>query len=108
MAQYIDREAAVKLLRNQALEALEYSNIECEVLASVADELEDFPEADVEPVVRCKDCVYSRPQTAAEKEVLFEDMVICTAFSHECLPMWKDDFCSEGVCKEATNGGDAD
>lgn len=28
MAQYIDREAAVKLLRNQALEALEYSNTE--------------------------------------------------------------------------------
>ena len=47
MAKYIDREAAVKLLRNQALEALEYSNTECEVLASVADELEDFPAAEI-------------------------------------------------------------
>lgn len=108
MAQYIDREAAVKLLRNQALEALEYSNTECEVLSSVADELEDFPPADVVPVVRCKDCRYSRPRIAAEKEVLRENVVICTAISSEYFTKWEDDFCSEGVRKEATNGGDAD
>lgn len=108
MAQYIDREAAVKLLRNQAHEALEYSNTECDVLSSVSDELEDFPPADVVPVVRCKDCRYSRPRTAAEKEVLFENVVICTYFSHEYLPKWEDDFCSEGVRKEASNGGDTD
>lgn len=101
MAQYIDREAAVKLLRNQALEALEYSNTECEVLASVADELEDFPEADVEPVVHCKDCVYSRP---VGKNC--EDMVVCTALSN--LYMMKSDFCSYGTFKEATIGSDTD
>ena len=108
MAQYIDREAAVKLLRNQAHEALEYSDTECEVLSSVADELEDFPAADVVPVVRCKDCRYSRPRIAAEKEVLRENVVICTAISSEYITKWEDDFCSEGVRKEATNGGDAD
>lgn len=99
MAQYIDREAAVKLLRNQALEALEYSNTECEVLASVADELEDFPPADVVPVVRCKDCVYSRP---AGKNC--EDMVVCIAHSEDYLYMMKSDFCSYGTFKEAPNG----
>ena len=108
MAKYIDREAAVNLLRNQALEALEYSNTECEVLASVADELEDFPAADVAPVVRCKDCVYSRPRIAAEKKVLRENVVICTAISSEYFTKWEDDFCSEGVRKEAPIGGDAD
>ena len=99
MAQYIDREAAVKLLRNQALEALEYSNTECEVLSSVADELEDFPPADVVPVVRCKDCVYSRP---AGKNC--EDLVVCIAHSEDYLYMMKSDFCSYGTFKEATNG----
>lgn len=108
MAKYIDREAAVNLLRNQALEALEYSNTECEVLASVADELEDFPAADVAPVVRCKDCVYSRPRIAAEKKVLRENVVICTAISSEYFTKREDDFCSEGVRKEAPIGGDAD
>lgn len=108
MAQYIDREAAVKLLRNQALEALEYSNTECEVLSSVADELEDFPPADVVPVVRCKDCRYSRPRIAAEKTVLRENVVICTAISSEYITKWEDDFCSEGVRKEATIGSDTD
>lgn len=101
MAKYIDLEAAAKLLRNQAREALEYSNTECEVLSSVADELEDFPPADVVPVVRCKDCVYSRPRIAAEKEVLRENVVICTAISGEYITKWEDDFCSEGVRKEA-------
>ena len=101
MAQYIDREAAVKLLRNQALEALEYSNTECEVLSSVADELEDFPPADMVPVVRCKDCRYSRPRIAVEKKVLRENVVICTAISGEYITKWEDDFCSEGVRKEA-------
>nr|DAK05941.1 MAG TPA: hypothetical protein [Ackermannviridae sp.] len=108
MAKYIDLEAAVKLLRNQAHEALEYSDTECEVLSSVADELEDFPPADVVPVVRCKDCVYSRPRIAAEKEFLRENVVICTAISSEYFTKWEDDFCSEGVRKEASNGGDTD
>jgi hypothetical protein len=99
MAQYIDREAAVKLLRNQAREAFEYSNTECEVLSSVADELEDFPPADVVPVVRCKDCVYSRP---AGKNC--EDLVVCIAHSEDYLYMMKSDFCSYGTFKEATNG----
>lgn len=54
MTEYIDREAAAKLLRHQAREALEYSNTECEVLYSVADELEDFPPADVVQVVHGK------------------------------------------------------
>mgnify|MGYP001003376279 CR=1 FL=1 len=99
MAKYIDREAAVKLLRNQAREALEYSNTECEVLSSVADELEDFPPADVVPVVRCKDCVYSRP---AGKNC--EDLVVCIAHSEDYLYMMKSDFCSYGTFKEATNG----
>lgn len=101
MAQYIDREAAVKLLRNQAHEALEYSDTECEVLSSVADELEDFPAADVVPVVRCKDCVYSIP---AGKENFREGLVVCTVLNEDYAYVMKSDFCSYGTFKEATNG----
>lgn len=108
MAKYIDKDDIVDMLRRWGQEASETNSAESDAFEAVAYEVQYFPEADVVPVVRCKDCVYSRPQTAAEKEVLFEDMVICTAFSHECLPMWKDDFCSDGVHKEASNGGDTD
>lgn len=113
MAKYIDREALVNWLKHIPLKDLSDGQGLCRVIMeddfkSAISSLPESAVADMVPVVRCKDCVYSRPQTAAEKEVLFEDMVICTAFSHECLPMWKDDFCSEGVHKEASNGGDTD
>ena len=77
--------------------------------AALCDHIVDIcEEADMVPVVRCKDCRYSRPRIAAEKEVLRENVVICTAISSEYFTKWEDDFCSEGVHKEASNGGDTD
>lgn len=108
MAKYIDKDEVVDMLRRWGQEAAETNSAEADAFEAVAYELQYFPEDDVVPVVRCKDCVYSRPRTAAEKEVLRENVVICTAISSEYITKWEDDFCSEGVRKEAPNGSDAD
>lgn len=108
MAKYIDKDEVVDMLRGWGQEAAETNSAEADAFEAVAYELQHFPEADVEPVVHCKDCRYSRPRTAAEKEVLRENVVICTAISSEYITKWEDDFCSEGVRKEEPNGSDTD
>lgn len=60
---------------------------------------------DAVPVVRCRDCFYSRPRNRGESEYLLEDVVICE--NCEMLdsgwnPMFGNDFCSYGKRK----GGD--
>lgn len=101
MAKYIDKDDIVDMCRRWGQEAAETNSAEADAFEAVAYELQYFPEDDVVPVVRCKDCRYSRPRIAAEKEVLRENVVICTAISSEYFTKWEDDFCSEGVRKEA-------
>lgn len=108
MAKYIDKDEVVDMLRRWGQEAAETNSAEADAFEAVAYELQYFPEDDVVPVVRCKDCRYSRPRIAVEKEVLRENVVICTAMSSEYITKWEDDFCSEGVRKEASHGGDTD
>lgn len=108
MAKYIDKDEVVDMLRRWGQEAAETNSAEADAFEAVAYELQYFPEDDVVPVVRCKDCRYSRPRIAVEKEVLRENVVICTAINSECITKWEDDFCSDGVRKEAPNGSDTD
>lgn len=113
MAKYIDREALVNLLKHIPLKDLSDGQGLCRVIMEddFKAAISSLPEStcvDMVEVVRCKDCVYSRPRIAAEKEVLRENVVICTAISGEYITKWEDDFCSEGVRKEAPIGGDTD
>lgn len=113
MAKYIDLEALVNWLKNIPLKDLSDGQGLCRVIMendfkTAISSLPESAVADMVPVVRCKDCRYSRPRIAAEKTVLRENVVICTAISSEYITKWEDDFCSEGVRKEATNGGDSD
>ena len=113
MAKYIDLEALVNWLKHIPLKDLSDGQGLCRVimeddLKAAISSLPESAVADMVPVVRCKDCRYSRPRIAAEKEVLRENVVICTAISGEYITKWEDDFCSEGVRKEASNGGDTD
>ena len=113
MAKYIDREALVNLLKHIPLKDLSDGQGLCRVIMeddfkSAISSLPESAVADMAPVVRCKDCRYSRPRIAVEKEVLREDVVICTAINSECITKWEDDFCSDGERKEAPNGSDTD
>lgn len=113
MDRYIDLEALVNWLKRIPLKDLSDGQGLCRVIMeddfkAAIGSLPESAVADMAPVVHCKDCVYSRPRIAAEKKVLRENVVICTAISSEYFTKWEDDFCSEGVRKEASNGGDTD
>ena len=113
MAQYIGLEALVDWLKHIPLKDLSDGQGLCRVIMeddfkSAISSLPGSTFVDMVPVVRCKDCRYSRPRIAVEKEVLRENVVICTAINSECITKWEDDFCSDGERKEAPNGSDTD
>lgn len=82
MAEYIEREA------------FKQKYLCCGYLPEMSEkEFDEFPTADVAPVVRCKDCKYNR----GSKKCLNPD-------SFFAVPK-DDDFCSYG---ERKNGGDSD
>lgn len=108
MAKYIDLEALVDWLKHIPLKDLSDGQGLCRVIMendfkAAISSLPESAVTDMVPVVRCKDCVYSRP---AGKNC--EDMVVCIALSKDYLYMMKSDFCSHGTFKEATIGSDAD
>ena len=57
--------------------------------------------ADVVKVVRCKDCKYSRPRNKSEKNIYFEDVLICESceMADEPCAVCETDFCSYGERK---------
>jgi hypothetical protein len=80
VSKYIDREALVAEFKR--LELGENSFIERVFADGVYAIIEQFPAADVAPVVRCKDCKY-RDGTPGQPNIL-------------CAQMHEDDFCSYG------------
>lgn len=78
--EYIDREAANLALAEQGFD-----------LDKAKQALASVPAADVEPVVRCKDCENAQNECGG--------MIICRVYKHI---MWLQDFCSYGKRK---NGG---
>lgn len=92
MAEYINREAAIK-----AMEKADYTLIANDADSCKADYLREIiksvPAADVVPVMRCKDCKYAfinRFSTAS-------GIVLC---SSSMKAMQEDDFCSYGERKD--------
>lgn len=88
MAEYIDREAAIK-----AMEKADYTLIANDADSCKVDYLreiiESVPAADVVPVVRCKDCTHLYGAAC----------VVCGL-----LPRKPDDFCSYGERKDGECG----
>ena len=88
MAEYIDKEACLSILRAKAnmavlMDAAPY-------FEKTAQMLEKLPAADVAPVVRCKDCDGSQVSDDGE-------YIICCRLG---VGMGFDDFCSCGERKE--------
>lgn len=86
MAEYIDREALIAEFKRMKLG--ENSFIERVFADGVYAIIEQFPAADVAPVVRCKDCKYIVNATVNSNGFL-----ICNATDMEIAP---EDFCSYG------------
>lgn len=101
MAEYIDREVCLSILRAKAnmavlMDAAPY-------FEKAAQMLEKLPAADVAPVVRCKDCKSCRKLNRKDRiEEAYADGVLwCT---NQSDGVWPDDFCSYGERK----GGETD
>lgn len=89
MNEYIDKKQAIDRIASCYCMDCEHSNgILCRACEHQDDMdlIDDMPAADVQPVVRCKDCKYAQNPN--------DTMVYCTYF--ECGTMSQDDFCSQG------------
>lgn len=83
MAEYIEREAIIKLITSR------YENPEL-----CTQEINSIPAADVAPVVRCRECKHFNPEThECENESLSTDHEGGASYS---LNFSDDDFCSYG------------
>lgn len=71
-------------------------DIQPETVSQIADHL---IENEVVPVVKCKDCKYSRDKNKEEKRYLCEGVLICTnceATEDGWCAKYLDDYCSYG------------
>lgn len=90
MAEYIEKEALIAEFKR--LKLGEHSFIERVFADGVYAIIEQFPAADVAPVVKCKDCKYHENATVNSNGFL-----ICSVSGMDITP---DDFCSYGERKE--------
>ena len=87
MAEYIEREAAIRFLLNDSPEQVNYSR------EDAADCIRYMNAADVAPVVRCRDCKYG------DYDSKTDDAMVCIRTNDG---YWRhgDDFCSYGRKKD--------
>lgn len=89
MAEYIEREA------------FKQKYLCCGYLPEMSEkEFDEFPTADVAPVVRCRDCKYVSPTVSASTG---ERVGIWCAM-HDILNVSPDDYCSRGLRKGGNYG----
>lgn len=90
MAEYIDREAAIKAAQDGADEW------DCGLSvtrdAAISRELKKVPAADVAPVVRCKDCKYWN-----RERISCEGLARCNTGEGGIRFRQRNDFCSIGA-----------
>lgn len=94
---YIEREAAIKAIENDCPQAVYYTK------RDAIDSILAQPLADVVSVVRCKDCVSSRPLNRNDRfEARYCDGCIYCMRADEGVS--KDDYCSYGERREENEG----
>lgn len=94
MAEYIEREATIELLRSIGSRDYRREKGTIQEAIKMISFSEYTPAADVAPVVRCQDCVYARPL----KDMNYD--YLCHYWNgHSCN---QNQFCSQGKRKEKT------
>ena len=95
MAEYIEREATIELLRSIGSRDYRREKGTIQEAIKMISFSEYTPAADVVPVVRCQDCVYARPL----KDMNYD--YLCHYWNgHSCN---QNQFCSQGKRKEDEN-----
>ncbi len=112
MDEHIKREAAIAIIEKKQKELCPVGRYgrsyvygsdreKYDAWDEIIDALENIPSADVEPVVRCKDCKHAYINSFA----VSSGEALCTLSGK---PMQQDDFCSYGESKEGANADDHD
>lgn len=97
MADYIDRQAAIDALLRTAREKFNLSDEFNHYLAGLMDgetAIRQLPSADIQPVVRCKDCKYC--DTGIDEDG--NHFLKCLGWVYGGTK--EDDYCSHGVRKD--------
>lgn len=98
MTEYIERENAYKLIREQKeKETGMYSkgrNTGLNIAKSIIHDKERCPTADVVEVVRCNECEYAKHQAL---KLNGKELIKCDLHKRPCFD---SDYCSYGVLKE--------
>lgn len=84
-------------------DALEITTRTCGDYAAAFAEIRKLPAADVAPVVRCKDCEFSRELTKTEKKIWRDECRACEspeASQDGYMIVFPEHFCSYGRRKE--------
>lgn len=105
MAEYIEREAAVKAFNNFDAGRADSPPFTLLTPEEFAEYLYEFPAADVAPVVRCKDCKHYRNYPNGLCYLHTEPKTNARGYSGDEVCVEPDDFCSYG---ERKNGGEGD
>lgn len=98
MTEYIEREAAIKAIYDS--EPFGVHKYFWWRAMDIEEALRAIPAVDVAPVVRCKDCAYTREKDEYESVYLCDECVICTHSEGGWRPVWPTHFCGYGERKE--------
>lgn len=100
MAEYIERAAIMEFpIRKDHCDKERANEHFIFGIESVLEYVENLPAADVAPVVRCKDCIYTRK--------LYGRLVCKYGTCSGCI-LREDFFCANGTRKETRKDGDDD
>lgn len=100
MAEYIEREAIMEFpIRKDHCDKERANEHFIFGIESVLEYVENLPAADVAPVVRCKDCIYTRKLYGG---------LVCKYGTCSGGFLREDFFCANGTRKETRKNGDSD
>ena len=100
MAEYIEREAAVKAFNNFDAGRADDPPFTLLTPEEFAEHLYELPAADVAPVVRCKDCRHYRNHPNGLCYLHTEPKANARGYSGNSVCVEPDDFCSYGERRE--------
>ena len=100
MAEYIERSAGVSILRAKANMAVLMDS--APYFEKAAQMLEKLPAADVDPVVRCKDCKHYANHPNGLCYLHTEPKANARGYVGDAVCVEPNDFCSYGEPKEDT------
>lgn len=94
----IDADAALERVKLYSFYDVEWTCTGATVKHIIHDAIDNAPTVDAVPIVRCKDCKFSREHNQDERYISCEALICTNSEFIDCgwNPVWPDDFCRYG------------